>query len=196
MLHTCHWIRLYKQLNDKLQFLVKKPFWTFAPLAHSKEIKFPVRIQKIQSLLADWHTRLYYHIQVYGFMNIRRGVQTEGPNKAKEVGDISLGSRCVEQRALQFYNIINKQVNLYKGKWMLHSLIFPNTKNGSCDFVIYSYYKSNSIQNSHYFISKCNMQLVKQKQSFPSLQCKPTGGVGVQLHSLQTLAKDGGEWLI
>jgi len=31
-------------------------------MAHTREIKFPVRIKKIQSLSTDWHTRLYYHI--------------------------------------------------------------------------------------------------------------------------------------
>lgn len=88
------------------------------------------------------------------------------PINAKKVGNISLGSRCVEQQPLQFYNIINKSMNLYKGKWMLHSVIFPDTKNG-CHFVIYFCYKRNSIQNNQYFISECNRQLVKQRQSFP-----------------------------
>jgi len=132
MLHTCHWIRLYKQLNDKLQFLVKKPFWTFAPLAQSKEIKFPVRIQKFK---AYRQTGTQDFTITYKFMVswISEGVnsvyrQKKVPRNAKKVGDISLGSRCVEQRPLQFYNIINKQVNLYNGKWMLHSVIFPDAK--------------------------------------------------------------------
>lgn len=54
--------------------------------------------------------------------------QKNFPINAKKVGNISLGSRCVEQQPLQFYNIINKPMNLYKGKWMLHSVIFPDTK--------------------------------------------------------------------
>ena len=139
MLHTCHWIFLYKQLNDKLQFLVKKPFWTFAPLAHSKEIKFPVRIKKIQNLSTDF--TITYKFMVSWISERVNPVyrQKKVPINAKKVGDISLGSRCVEQWPLQFYNIINKPVNLYKGKWMLNPVVFPDTKNGCCDFGIYSY---------------------------------------------------------
>ena len=36
------------------------------------------------------------------------------PINAKKVGDINSGSRRVEQSPLQFYDIINKTVNLYK----------------------------------------------------------------------------------
>jgi len=71
---------------------------------------------------------------------------------------------------------------------MLHSVILPDTKNGSCDFVVYLYYKRNSIQNSQYFISECNRQLVKHRQSFSCPRNEGIGEVEVQLHSLQTLA--------
>ena len=153
-------------------FLSRSHFEHLHPWHIARKLKFQWELKKFKAYprtdTQDF-TITYQFIVSWISEGVNSVYRQKVPINAQKVDYISLGSRCVEQQPLQFYNIINKPVNLYKGKWMLHSVIFPDKKNGSCDFLIYSYYKSNSIQNSQYFISENNRQLVKQRQSFPCL---------------------------